>query len=79
MFNISGNQCDNCELAFSSYIVSLDRAAQELANTPSSNNSYAEQEKICRKYGIFLDNITEDEREYLQRQVNEYVLISQSN
>ena len=68
-----GCQCDNCELAFSSYVVSLDRAAREIANTPAAAYCYSIQEDICRKYGIFLNNITEDEKKYLQMQVNEYV------
>ena len=68
-----GCQCDSCELAFSSYVVSLDRAAREIANTPAAAYCYSIQEDICRKYGIFLNDITEDERKYLQMQVNEYV------
>lgn len=54
------------------YFFSLDAAAIELANTPQAQDDAALQDAICRKHGVFLDCITDDEVEYLSRLVEAY-------
>lgn len=42
-------------------IRNFELVARELAHNPESQDNEALQEAICRKYGIFLNNITDDE------------------
>lgn len=58
--------------AFSQYTNSFNLAAMELARHPESQYDEDLQEAICRRYGIFLDSITDDEAEHLSRLVEEY-------
>lgn len=58
--------------AFINYAGSFLLAAQELAKTPLAQNDEALQTSICRKYGIFLDSITDAEAYMLSRLVEEY-------
>lgn len=48
-------------------------AARELARNPKSNNNYSLQDSICRKHGIFLDSMTQDEKEEFCRIVEEFM------
>lgn len=59
-------------VAFSCYAISFDNAAQELARTPMAQNDEALQDAICRKHGVFLDNITDDEIRHLELLVEKY-------
>lgn len=54
------------------YLFSIDAAARELANYPEAQNDADLQEAICRKHGVFLDCITDDEAEMLSRLVEQY-------
>ena len=60
------------DTTFSIYTGSFELAARELASKPWVMNDPSQQEQICRKYGIFLDNITDDEINMLSRMVEEY-------
>lgn len=60
------------DTTFSIYTGSFELAARELASKPWVMNDPSQQEQICRKYGIFLDNITDDEINILSRMVEEY-------
>lgn len=60
------------DLAFLGYTGSFELAARELARVPEAQFDENLQEAICRRYGIFLDNITDDEAEMLSRMVEEY-------
>lgn len=55
--------------AFSAYAGSFELAARELAAHPEAQDDADLQDAICRKYGIFLDNITDDEAKELSRMV----------
>lgn len=55
------------------YGISLIAAAQELASKPETMNMPSLQNAICRKYGIFLDSMTEDEIKEFERIINEYL------
>lgn len=59
-------------MSFLAYTGSFELAARELARTPEAQDNPYLQASICRKYGIFLDNITDDEIEMLSRIVEEY-------
>lgn len=59
------------DMPFLAYTGSFELAARELAKTPSAIKDYELQDLICRKYGIFLENLTDDEFEWLNRTVNE--------
>lgn len=60
------------DMPFLAYTGSFELAARELAKTPSVNENYELQDLICHKYGVFLDNITDDEVIMLSRMVEEY-------
>ena len=60
------------DMPFLAYTGSFELAARELARTPSASENYELQDLICRKYGIFLDNITDDEIDMLSQMVEEY-------
>ena len=60
------------DMPFLAYTGSFELAARELARTPSASESYELQDLICRKYGVFLDNLTDDEIIMLSRMVEEY-------
>lgn len=66
------HHCKVNNMAFSSYAISFDNAAQELARVPAAQNDAALQEAICRKHGVFLDNITDDEVRHLEMLIEEY-------
>lgn len=55
------------------YSLSKLAAARELARNPKSNNNYSLQDSICRKYGIFLDTMTQDEKDEFCRIVEEFM------
>ena len=59
------------------YALSKLAAAKELAQNPRSNNNYSLQDSICRKHGVFLDSMTQDEKEEFCRIVEEWLLRSQ--
>lgn len=48
-------------------------AAMELARTPQAANNPVLQDEICRHYGIFLDNMTDDEIDELSALVQSYI------
>lgn len=60
------------DTTFSIYTGSFELAARELASKPWVINDPSQQAQICAKYGIFLDNITDDEIAMLSRMVEEY-------
>lgn len=60
------------DMPFLAYTGSFELAARELARTPSASKNYELQDLICRKYGVFLDNLTDDEINMLSRMVEEY-------
>lgn len=57
------------------YFFSLDAAAKELAHTPAAQDDPNLQDAICRKYGVFLDCITDDEIAYLKSLIENYAKI----
>lgn len=57
---------------FLAYTGSFELAARELASKPWVMNDPSQQAQICRKYGVFLDNITDDEVIMLSRMIEEY-------
>lgn len=60
------------DTTFSIYTGSFELAARDLASKPWVINDPSQQAQICAKYGIFLDNITDDEIAMLSRMVEEY-------
>lgn len=60
------------DISFLAYTGSFELAARELASKPWTMNDPFRQAQICAKYGIFLDNITDDEISMLARMVEEY-------
>ena len=60
------------DMPFLAYTGSFELAARELARTPLASESYEPQDLICRKYGVFLDSLTDDEINMLSRMVEEY-------
>lgn len=60
------------DTTFSIYTGSFELAARELASKPWVINDPSQQAQICAKYGIFLDNTTDDEIAMLSRMVEEY-------
>lgn len=60
------------DMPFLAYTGSFELAARELARTPLASKSYELQDLICRKYGVFLNNLTDDEVIMLSRMVEEY-------
>lgn len=60
------------DMPFLAYTGSFELAARELASKPWVMNDPLRQAQICAKYGIFLDNITDDEISMLSRMVEEY-------
>lgn len=54
------------------YIHSKIAAAQELANRPEAQDDESLQYEICRKHGVFLDCMTDDEFSEFERLVQEY-------
>lgn len=59
-------------MAFSQYANAFNLAAMDLARHPKAQYDEALQAAICRRYGIFLDNITDSEAKYLSRLVEKY-------
>ena len=55
------------------YALSKLAAARELARNPKSNNNYPLQDYICRKHGVFLESMTQDEKEEFCRIVEEFM------
>ncbi len=55
------------DMPFLAYTGSFELAARELAS-----ENYELQDLICRKYGVFLDNLTDDEVIMLSRMIEEY-------
>lgn len=51
---------------FNQYAGSFELAARELIRHPEAQYDAALQYAICAKYGILLDNITDDEVHYLE-------------
>ena len=60
------------DMPFLAYTSSFELAARELASKPWVMNDPSQQAQICRKYGVFLDNITDDEDIMLSRMIEEY-------
>ena len=60
------------DMPFLAYTDSFELAARELVRTPSASENYELQDLICRKYGVFLDNLTDDEINMFSRMVEEY-------
>ena len=60
------------DMPFLAYTGSFELAARELARTPLASESHELQDLICRKYGVFLENLTDDEVIMLSRMVEEY-------
>lgn len=57
---------------FVSYSKSFDAAAMELAEMPEAQYNRDIQDAVCRKYGIILDDLTDDELYSLSRLVERY-------
>lgn len=55
------------DMSFFAYTGAFELAARELASKPWTMN-----DQICAKYGIFFDNITDDEIDMLSQMVEEY-------
>ncbi len=47
-------------------------AAKELANRPDAQYNSTLQNEICREYGIFLDNMTDDEISEFEHLIQSY-------
>lgn len=56
------------DMSFLAYTGAFELAARELASKPWAS----QQAQICAKYGIFFDNITDDEIDMLSQMVEEY-------
>lgn len=54
------------------HYLSFLAAAQELAQVPLSAYTVEVQTSICRKHGIFLDSLTDDEFEMFNNIAKEY-------
>ena len=63
---------DTWNTAFSIYASNFELAARDLAKHPEAQDDEDMQDAICRKYGIFLDQITDDEAEELSRMVESF-------
>ena len=60
------------DISFLAYTGAFELAARELASKPWTMNDPSQQAQICAKYGIFFDNITDDEIDMLSQMVEEY-------
>lgn len=58
---------------FSQYALSFELAARALANHPEAQDDESMQFTICREYGVFLDQCTEDELNHLFNLANEFM------
>lgn len=58
---------------FNCYALSFELAARELARHPETNNDFPSQYEICRKYGVFLDSLTNDEKKHLESLVEDFL------
>lgn len=54
-------------------LILFEFAARDLAAHPEAQYDANLQDAICRKYGIFLDNITDDEAKELSRMVKRLI------
>ena len=54
------------------YANSLIAAAREVARTPFTIYDPIRMDQICRNYGLFLDQMTDDEYEEFELLVEEY-------
>lgn len=55
------------------YANSLVAAAIELAHTPEAVNNGELQNEICRKYGVFIDNMTDDEFQEFEHLIEKFI------
>lgn len=60
------------KMPFLAYTGSFELVARELANRPETQDNEKLQDTICRKYGIFLDSITDEEAAMLCSMVENY-------
>lgn len=60
------------EMPFIAYTGSFELAARELVNRPEAQGNEELQDSICRKYGIFLDSITDEEAAILCSMIKNY-------
>lgn len=60
------------KIPFIIYTGSFELAARELAGRPEAQGNEELQDIICRKYGIFLDNVTDEEAAMLCSMVENY-------
>jgi len=51
---------------------SADNIAEDIANSFDPSDPIT-QRRICRKYGVELDDLTDDEIDYLSDRVNHYM------
>lgn len=55
--------------SFNCYASSFELAAREFAKHPEAQNDESLQYAICRRYGIFLERLTDDEISELEHQI----------
>lgn len=58
------------DMSFLAYTCAFELAARELASKPWAMNDPSQQAQICAKYGIFFDNITDDEIDMVEEYSN---------
>jgi hypothetical protein len=48
-------------------------AAKELAQRPETSGNIAAQNRICRKYGIYIEDMTKSELDYFSSLINDFL------
>jgi hypothetical protein len=69
---INFSNCGICNDAFNLNVLSADAAAHELAKYPEYQDNAQAQDAILREYGIILDDLTDDEADYISSLVEQY-------
>lgn len=54
------------------HLSTADKIAEEIANSYNPSDPII-QRRICRKYGVELDDLTDDEIDYLSERVNNFL------
>lgn len=54
------------------HLSTADNIAEEIANSYNPSDPII-QRRICRKYGVELDDLTDDEIDYLSERVNNFL------
>lgn len=55
------------------YANSFIAAAMELAHTPEAEDNEELQNEICHKYGVFIENMTDDEFQEFEYLIEKFI------